>query len=252
MSTKADFMINAVGPAVRFIGRLAQIVIALVGCSMLVAGHMTVGVFQAFFQFIYEASEPMTQLSFTFNSLQSALASAERVFDLLDEPEMEADPLPAAAAKLPGKVEGRIAFEHVRFGYAPDKPLMRDVSFTAEPGQKIAVVGTTGAGKTTLINLLMRFYEIDGGRITLDGVDTSRMDRGELRQQFGMVLQDAWLFDGTIARTSPMAVPRRRARRLSRPHVPLRSTSLCALCRRVTTRVWLTMPRASARANVSC
>ena len=199
VSTKADFMINAVGPAVRFIGRLAQIVIALVGCSMLVAGHMTVGVFQAFFQFIYEASEPMTQLSFTFNSLQSALASAERVFDLLDEPEMEADPLPDEAAKLPGRVEGRVSFEHVRFGYSPDKSLMRDVSFTAEPGQKIAVVGTTGAGKTTLINLLMRFYDVKDGSISVDGSEIRSVTRESLRRQYGMVLQDTWLFHGTIS-----------------------------------------------------
>ena len=198
VSTKADFMINAVGPAVRFIGRLAQIVIALVGCSMLVAGHMTVGVFQAFFQFIYEASEPMTQLSFTFNSLQSALASAERVFDLLDEPEMEADPLPDKAAKLPGRVEGRVSFEHVRFGYSPDKPLMRDVLFTAEPGQKIAVVGTTGAGKTTLINLLMRFYDVNGGAIKVSGTDIRDVTRASLRGSYGMVLQDTWLRAGTV------------------------------------------------------
>ncbi len=198
VSAKADFMINAVGPAVRFIGRLAQIVIALVGCSMLVAGHMTVGVFQAFFQFIYEASEPMTQLSFTFNSLQSALASAERVFDLLDEPEMEADPLPDEAAKLPGRVEGRVSFEHVRFGYSPDKPLMHDVSFTAEPGQKIAVVGTTGAGKTTLINLLMRFYEVDRGEIAVDGNSIAKLRRSALRGMYGMVLQETWLKCATV------------------------------------------------------
>ena len=207
VSARADFLINAVSPAIRFIGRLAQIVIAVLGCGMLVAGQMTVGVFQAFFQYIYQASEPITQLSFTVNSLQSALASAERVFDLLDEPEMEADPAPGEAAVLPARVEGRVAFEHVRFGYTPEKPLMRDVSFVAEPGQKIAIVGTTGAGKTTLINLLMRFYEIDGGRITLDGVDTRAMERGDLRRNFGMVLQDAWLFDGTIAENIAYGCP---------------------------------------------
>ena len=207
VSARADFLTNAVSPAIRFIGRLSQIVIAVIGCGMLVAGQMTVGVFQAFFQFIFQASEPITQLSFTVNSLQSALASAERVFDLLDEPEMDADPAPGEAATLPARIEGRVAFEHVRFGYTPDKPLMRDVSFTAEPGQKIAIVGTTGAGKTTLINLLMRFYEIDGGRITLDGVDTRKMDRGDLRRNFGMVLQDAWLFDGTIAENIAYGCP---------------------------------------------
>ncbi len=199
VSARADFLTNAVNPVIRFVSRLSQIVIAVVGCGMLVAGQMTVGVFQAFFQYIYQASEPLTQMGYTINALQSALASVERVFDLLDEAEVEPDPAPELAAHVPTPISGRVEFEHVRFGYDPENPLMRDVSFAAEPGQKIAIVGTTGAGKTTLINLLMRFYEIDGGRITLDGVDTRRMDRGELRRNFGMVLQDAWLFDGTIA-----------------------------------------------------
>lgn len=198
-SLRADFATNAVGPAIRFVSRLAQVAIALMGCAMLVAGRLTVGTFQAFFQYIYQASEPMTQVSTTLNTLQAALASVERVFDLLDEDEVEPDPAPETALTVRQPLAGRVCFEHVRFGYDPGHPLMRDVSFTAEPGQKIAIVGATGAGKTTLINLLMRFYEIDGGHITLDGVDTHAMTRADLRQNFGMVLQDAWLFDGTIA-----------------------------------------------------
>ena len=197
-SRRADFLTNAAAPAIRFVGRVSQVVIAVLGCSMLVAGKLTLGTFQAFFQYIMQASEPLTQMSMTVNTLQSALASVERVFDILDEQEVEPDSTPELAAHVEQPVCGRVAFEHVRFGYDPERPLMRDVSFSVEPGQKIAIVGATGAGKTTLINLLMRFYEVDGGRITLDGVDTHAMTREELRQNFGMVLQDAWLFDGTI------------------------------------------------------
>lgn len=171
--------------------------IGLIAGGMLMTGQLTVGVFQAFFQYMNKASEPLTQLSLTVNMLQGALAGAERVFVLLDEEEIEPDP--AQPAKLPESVEGLIKFEHVRFGYDPDRILMHDVSLEAKPGQKIAIVGATGAGKTTLINLLMRFYEVDGGRITLDGVDTHALTRANLRRQFGMVLQDAWLFEGTIA-----------------------------------------------------
>ena len=197
-SRRADFLTNAAAPAIRFVGRVSQVVIAVLGCGMLVAGRLTLGTFQAFFQYIMQASEPLTQMSMTVNTLQSALASVERVFDILDEQEVEPDPTPELATHVEQPVCGRVAFEHVRFGYDPERPLMRDVSFSVEPGQKIAIVGATGAGKTTLINLLMRFYEVDGGRITLDGVDTHAMTREELRQNFGMVLQDAWLFDGTI------------------------------------------------------
>ena len=196
-SASSDFLTNAVGPAIRFVMRLCQVTIAVLAGQMLIAGQLSVGVFQAFFQYVTQASEPLTQLGLTVNMLQGAIAAAERVFALLDEPEVEADPADALAPVEP--VRGRVAFEHVRFGYSVDKPLMRDVSLVAEPGQKVAIVGATGAGKTTLINLLMRFYEVDGGRITLDGVDTRRMRAQDLRREFGMVLQDAWLFEGTIA-----------------------------------------------------
>lgn len=198
-SRRADFATNAISPLIRFIIRLAQVLIAVVAGGMLVGGQITIGVFQAFFQYIHQASEPLTQLSFTINTLQNALASVERVFDILDEEEIEPDPLPEVAARLPAAVEGRVDFSRVRFGYNPEKPLMRDVTFHVKPGQKVAIVGATGAGKTTLINLLMRFYEIGGGSIELDGVDTHAMARPDLRANFGMVLQDAWLFDGTIA-----------------------------------------------------
>lgn len=196
-SASADFLANATAPAVRFLVRLSLVIISTMAGGMLLAGQLTVGVFQAFFQYVNVGSEPLCQLSMTVNMLQGALAAAERVFALLDEDEVEPDPLSPLAVREP--VRGRVAFEHVRFGYAPGRLLMRDVSLVAEPGQKVAIVGATGAGKTTLINLLMRFYEVDGGRITLDGVDTRRMRAADLRRQFGMVLQDAWLFEGTIA-----------------------------------------------------
>ena len=196
-SERADFITNAISPAIRFLTRLAQVVIGLFAGGMLISGQLSVGVFQAIFQYLTQATEPLTQLSFTVNMLQGALAAAERVFNLLDTSEIVADP-PTPAA-LPNPVRGRITFEHVRFGYDKNNPLMHDVNLVAHPGQKIAIVGATGAGKTTLINLLMRFYEINGGRITLDGIDTRNLARSDLRRQFGMVLQDTWLFDGTIA-----------------------------------------------------
>ncbi|HJA13192.1 MAG TPA: ABC transporter ATP-binding protein/permease [Candidatus Mediterraneibacter merdipullorum] len=195
-SRRADFMMNAVNPFIRLVNRLGQAVIAVLAGKLLLDGTLSVGVFQAFFQYVYQASEPLTEAAYMLNSLQSSIASVERIFRLLDEEEIKKDP--ADAINCSG-VEGRVEFRHVRFGYSPDRLLMEDISFTAEPGQKIAVVGSTGAGKTTLINLLMRFYEVDGGQILLDGRDTSRMTYAGLREHFGMVLQDTWLFDGTIA-----------------------------------------------------
>ena len=193
---KADFLTNCVNPLIRLLTRLAHVVIAIIAGNAMLNGTMTVGVVQAFFQYINQAGEPLTEASFMINSLQAAFASAKRTFELLDEEEEIPDP---TQPQLVEHAKGEIAFDHVSFGYYPDQILMKDISFVAKPGQKIAVVGSTGAGKTTLVNLLMRFYEVNSGKITLDGVDTSQMTRKGLRQNFGMVLQDTWLFSGTVA-----------------------------------------------------
>ena len=195
-SRNADFMMNAVNPFIRFVNRLGQAVIAVSAGKLLLDGVLTVGTFQAFFQYVYQASEPLTEAAYMVNSLQSSIASVERIFELLDEKEIRKDPDTPVTLQ---ETEGEIVFEHVRFGYTPDSILMEDISFSVRPGEKIAVVGSTGAGKTTLINLLMRFYEVNGGRILLDGTDLSLMSYEGLRKYFGMVLQDTWLFEGTIA-----------------------------------------------------
>lgn len=201
---KADFLTNCVNPLIRLLTRLANVVIAIIAGKAMLDGAMTVGVVQAFFQYVNQAAEPLTEASFMINSLQSALASAKRTFELLDEEEEIPDPQTPAVLE---RAKGRIAFDHVSFGYNPGRLLMKDISFEAKPGQKIAVVGSTGAGKTTLVNLLMRFYEVNGGRITVDGVDAAKMIRGGLRKNFGMVLQDTWLFGGTVAENIAYSKP---------------------------------------------
>lgn len=193
---KVDFMSNCVNPLIRLLSRIAHVVIALITGHALLNGTMTVGVVQAFFQYINQTSEPLTEASYMINSLQAALAAAKRTFKLLDEPEEISDPVQPVTLE---RAKGSIAFENISFGYNPEHLLMKNINFKAVPGQKIAVVGSTGAGKTTLVNLLMRFYEINGGKITIDGLNTAEMTRSGLRKNFGMVLQDSWLFSGTIA-----------------------------------------------------
>ena len=191
----AQFISGLIMPAMTFIGNLVYVGIAVVGGLQVASGAMQLGDVQAFIQYSRQFTQPLAQLGSMANLLQSGVASAERVFELLDTDEQSPDPSPSEA---PDGGRGRLVFEDVSFSYSPDKPLISDLSLVAEPGQTVAIVGPTGAGKTTLVNLMMRFYELDAGRITLDGVDVTAMTRDELRSRMGMVLQDTWLFGGTI------------------------------------------------------
>ena len=191
----AQFVSGLIMPAMMFVGNLNYVAIAVVGGLRVASGSMSIGDVQAFIQYSRQFTQPLTQVASMANLLQSGVASAERVFDLLDADEQLPDPERSRRAV---ERRGRVEFEHVSFRYSPDAPLIEDLSLVAEPGHTIAIVGPTGAGKTTLVNLIMRFYEVDSGRITLDGVDIRTMRRDELRGQVGMVLQDTWLFGGSI------------------------------------------------------
>ncbi|MFJ2933685.1 ABC transporter ATP-binding protein [Streptomyces sp. NPDC087219] len=203
-SFRAQFVSGFIQPALTFVGNLNYVVIAVVGGLRVASGTLSVGDVQAFIQYSYDFNGPITQVAAMANLLQSGVASAERVFDLLDAEEEDPDP---AEPEKPAALRGRVSFEKVAFRYEPGKPLIEDLSLTVEPGRTVAIVGPTGAGKTTLVNLLLRFHEVTGGRITLDGVDTAAMTREELRAGIGMVLQDTWLFGGTIADNIAYGVP---------------------------------------------
>ncbi|BDM72950.1 multidrug ABC transporter ATP-binding protein [Streptomyces nigrescens] len=201
---RAQFISGIIQPAMMFIGNLNYVLVAVVGGLRVASGALSIGDVQAFIQYSRQFSQPLTQVASMANLVQSGVASAERVFELLDAREQDPDPERPAR---PEHVRGHVGFESVSFSYAQDKPLIEDLSLAVHPGQTVAIVGPTGAGKTTLVNLLMRFYEVRGGRITLDGVDIAAMSREELRANIGMVLQDTWLFGGTIAENIAYGAP---------------------------------------------
>ena len=192
---KSQFFSGLMQPLMAFIGNLGYCIVAILGGYMAIRGRIQVGDIQSFFQYIRSFNQPITQAAQVANMLQSSAAAAERVFEFLEEEE-ETGQLPAQ--EMRADLQGNVSFEHVRFGYDEHVPIIHDFSAEIRAGQKIALVGPTGAGKTTMVKLLMRFYDVNGGRICVDGKDIRSFDRGELRKAFGMVLQDTWLFSGTI------------------------------------------------------
>jgi len=192
---KAQFISGVIMPLMNFIGNIGYVFVSVVGGILVTRRMIAIGDVQAFIQYSRQFTMPITQLANIANIIQSTIASAERVFELLDEEEEVPE---AENAKIIQFPQGEVQFQHVKFGYKEDVPLIDDMNIDVQPGQTIAIVGPTGAGKTTLVNLLMRFYELNGGKITIDGVDTTQLRRGDLRTMFGMVLQDTWLFQGTI------------------------------------------------------
>ncbi|EMF0465803.1 ABC transporter ATP-binding protein [Enterococcus hirae] len=193
---KAQFMYFAIYPAIRLINQSAFILSAVLGGILVISGGLTLGLLQAYLQYINQISEPISTASYVINSLKSAMAAIDRIFEIMDEQNERSDHENTTSLDQPA---GSIRFKDVRFGYSPDKILMENVNFSAKPKQTIAIVGPTGAGKTTLVNLLMRFYELNHGRIEFDGIDITKFSRSELRKHFGMVLQNTWLFEGTVA-----------------------------------------------------
>lgn len=192
---KAQFLSGIMMPLMMFISNIGFVLVCVVGGLLVIRGSIPIGDVQAFIQYVQQFSHPLTQVANIANIIQSTLAAAERVFEVLDEAEETADPKPAAVPFLP---EGRVRFEQVSFGYKAEEQIIRDMDIDVLPGMRVAIVGPTGAGKTTLVNLLMRFYDVGKGKITIDGRDIRELPRGELRSLFGMVLQDTWLFNGTI------------------------------------------------------